>query len=418
MKNWGIIIGFFFFSHVSFAQNEVYQLPFEEGKSNLSLKIVDCLDSLYRAMESASTSIILLKGTNEVFSSTSEQWSIYKQRAKVVEKYLEDRFLAEENVYIKYAKMPQLVIYKPSPYQLTSALIDLSEHPSECFTFNGNYPEQLTTSNGTSLLFSRNSFETEDGTLVGLSNLKVCVYEFFTKKDMVLTNLTTHAKDVAIETAGSFFIEVYADNGKKMKLRPGKTFQIAITKDLPENKENFYTFYGETDKGIINWKINPEEIVMQDASPTMSEELISEEESSEMEINYFMEGVYVKSYHSLMMKVSSLGWINCDRFIGEDNLTNVKVLVKGEQNAAVRIVFRDINSVMPAYLNSNDLEMYTFQNIPVGKEVLLLCYTLQGDEVHYAFKELTITKNQQESLTTQTTTKQQFVAMLEDVLPE
>ena len=54
----------------------------------------------------------------------------------------------------------------------------------------------------------------------------------------------------------------------------------------------------------------------------------------------------------------------------------------------VRLVFKKINAVLPAYTNSNHLDQYQVKGVPKGEKVLLLAYALKDNEAIFGYKEI------------------------------
>jgi len=69
--------------------------------------------------------------------------------------------------------------------------------------------------------------------------------------------------------------------------------------------------------------------------------------------------------------VTKFGWINCDRFLEMDasELTNFAVNTKSTNNASVRLIFKDLNSIMEGDYQDGKI---VFNNIPKGKAVKLV----------------------------------------------
>lgn len=84
------------------------------------------------------------------------------------------------------------------------------------------------------------------------------------------------------------------------------------------------------------------------------------------------------------LKVQSLGWINCDRFLNSNyRLTNVKVSkAKGSSFA----ILPEFNSIMQPFDNS-------FKNLPVGKRITVISFLVVKDRVLFKQEFGTIQNN-------------------------
>jgi hypothetical protein len=91
-----------------------------------------------------------------------------------------------------------------------------------------------------------------------------------------------------------------------------------------------------------------------------------------------------------MMNTAKLGWINCDRFYNAGRTTNVVVDAGTKGNdVTVKIIFKDILSVMPATRSFGAIEGdYTASGIPTDKKVKVMVVDKRRDgSVYYAIKE-------------------------------
>ncbi|MGB0887830.1 MAG: hypothetical protein ACPGSL_06890, partial [Vicingaceae bacterium] len=106
----------------------------------------------------------------------------------------------------------------------------------------------------------------------------------------------------------------------------------------------------------------------------------------------------------------------CDRFYEIKNPETLAVRVNSEKPLAVRLVFRDINSVLPAYANSNHLDQYEVNGIPKGEKVLLLAYSVKDDNAIFGYKEITIGENKVETLDLNKLSKSRFEGAVSELL--
>lgn len=84
---------------------------------------------------------------------------------------------------------------------------------------------------------------------------------------------------------------------------------------------------------------------------------------------------------SLVMPAAQLGWLNCDKFLGQGKvLANILVEVDSTSDMSVQLVFTDIKSLMTG-------ERYTkgfvFYNVPVDAELAVVCMR-PADDQHLA----------------------------------
>lgn len=412
MNNWGLTFGICFCYLLTNAQqNKSAHLKFKKNQFLLTEQIGDQLDSLYRNTQEATTLTLLLESPYDTPLAQYDKWTLLKQRAIVVEQYLEERFLQAEDVYIKYAKYPQIVMYKPVAAVFASGKLNLADYPSYCTTISNRNPNKIVTPYNTEISFPTGAFESQDLTIIG-DEINICVYEFYDRKSLVRSNLTTHSGHQGIETAGSFYIVATSSKGKALRLVDGKKYTIKINYNLPDNTAGFYTFYGQEQGDIINWFADQDASV----SSTFSyiSEVTSQSEYEESVIQYEIESL--EETDALLMKSSQLGWINCDRFIEEDNLTSVNIWCEGYKDMSVRMIFEEYKSVLPGYQKSNDQSQYEFKNVPEGQPVILLAYKVVGKEVFFHYQKVVIGEQFNQKPQMQQADLNGFYAMLDDVI--
>lgn len=92
-----------------------------------------------------------------------------------------------------------------------------------------------------------------------------------------------------------------------------------------------------------------------------------------------------------VLTASKFGWINCDRFWNTDD-EKIDYLVEIENKDAVNLnlVFSDINSIMPA---TKIGDKYVFKNVPVGRDVKLVCIGYDGESATLAIEKTRISTN-------------------------
>lgn len=79
---------------------------------------------------------------------------------------------------------------------------------------------------------------------------------------------------------------------------------------------------------------------------------------------------------------TSLGWINCDRFVPEEGeLVDLKINAKGGNDAMVSMVFDDTNSILKARLEDG---LFVFTGIPKAKDVRIIGVNNSGGKTSIA----------------------------------
>ena len=85
---------------------------------------------------------------------------------------------------------------------------------------------------------------------------------------------------------------------------------------------------------------------------------------------------------------TSLGWINCDRFINSrKSKIKYNINISNAEDANVKLIFKSISSILPSRTSNG---FYDFGLVPVNEEVILLGIKKKGDKIFLGLKELRI----------------------------
>lgn len=239
----------------------------------------------------------------------------------------------------------------------------MSHKLSEETIIDANNPDEIYCNEGTIVTFPDNAFVYEDGSDIKCSQVAVYITEFYTMSDILEAGLTTSSNKRTLSSAGMVYIEARC-HGEKLKLKPNKQVTVKMSATYPD--KTMKAFSGKLNNGIIDWKVNGSIAI---------DKLESVQDSGLSNLERFVEydgesrGDYQEGY---IMKLSKLGWINCDRFYKTENPTNL--LVKGDsiEKTFVALIFKEMKSVLPGYEFAN--HSVEFKGIPSGQEVSILAY--------------------------------------------
>ena len=425
----------------TFAQNSTKStLTFNQLKG-LSETQQKELNEIYHDMSDHNYHCFILASDDEkAFHQQSKLISIIKARALAVENYYEQVLgVAPDNVFIKYGgDYPTLWLHKPKGRLTASGNIDLDDNDRECYSFNTGTNKMITSANGNRFYFPANAFETMAGMSVDNQTIKICLWEFMDKSSLVFSGLTTDANGKMLETAGSFYIEATL-NGEQLRLKKGESYTVEMRSE--KSFPDMFTYYGSKKDGLIDWEVNPKEKAIANGNipgaPALPVQVVSPNEGQKImseEGNYLNEwgnntgntdGAYfnnpelkesVEAVDFYEMSAGKLGWINCDRFYDAKNTSTIAIRVDTDKSMVVRLVFRDINSVMPCYANSNHKDQYEATGIPVGEKVLVLAYSVKDENAVLGYKEVTIGENDTEYISLNNLSKTRFKSAVKELL--
>lgn len=388
------------------------------------------LDSVYHNMNNLNYHCFDLVSKQEIaFHQQAKLLKMIKARAtKIVEYYKAEQHVKTQNIFVKYGgQFPILWLHKPVSRLTASGEIILEDDSRQCYSFNPTTDQLITTQNGNKFSFPPNAFETLKGATVINQNIDICVWEFMDKKSLVYSGLTTDANGKMLETAGSFFIEAKL-NGEELRLSKGESYTVEMpsTQSFPD----MFTYYGGNKDGLVDWTVDRNEPAAFNSAAASLE--VPQEQIKNIELQQQIntdnewaseEGIYNREYYESEQAVDfyevsagKLGWINCDRFYEAKNTSTLAVRIDSKAQMVVRLVFRDINSVMPCYSNSNHKDQYEATGIPTGEKVLLLAYSVKDENAIFGYKEITIGENEIENISLNNLTKTRFKSAVSELL--
>ncbi|MDG1475583.1 MAG: hypothetical protein P8Q14_00415, partial [Vicingaceae bacterium] len=302
-------------------------------------------------------------------------------------------------------------LYKSKSVLTPSGRITLDKEDQQCYNFNTSAQYPIVSNSGNTFYFSPNAFETINGKQLTNENIAICIWEFTDKKSLVYAGVTTSSNGKMLETIGSFYIEANY-NGEKLKLRNGNTYSVNM---VSKNEfDDMFTYYGDNQAGNVNWNVNKKESAPFNTTSPIEEVNMNYDEYGEVLDGEYYESEEAVSFYEL--SAGKLGWINCDRFYEIKNPATLAIKVNSEKPLVVRLVFRDINSVLPAYSDSNHKDQYEVDGIPKGEKVLLLAYSVKDDGAIFGYKEIIVGENKTEKITLTNLSKNRFKGAVSELL--
>tara|TARA_B100000809_G_scaffold265183_1_gene323226 strand:- start:45 stop:1376 length:1332 start_codon:yes stop_codon:yes gene_type:complete len=424
-----------------FAQNSSRSsLVFNPVKGLTAKNMLDLSDAYHNMNDLKYHCFHLVSKHEQSRFQPSKLAKLIKERsAKIMTYYKESHQVKAENMFVKYdGGYPILWLHKPTSLLTASGKIDLEEENMQCFSFNPSIDETIYTASGNTFYFPPNSFETLNGLTIKNKSINICLWEFSDKKSLVYSGLTTEANGKMLESGGSFYITATYDS-KKLRLKKGELYTVEMS--YKQSHPDMFTCYGNKNDGIINWNVDKNEPVIvngnndlanyklddnveiqidEDSAITFSSENYDAWKGEQYdEYSEILDAEYIEnknSFNFYEMTAGKLGWINCDRFYDTKKTSPLIVRVNSAEDMVVRLVFRDINSVMPAYSNSNHKDQYEAMGIPTGEKVLLLAYSVKDENALFGYKEIVIGENELENVSLNALTKNRFKSAVSELL--
>jgi hypothetical protein len=306
--------------------------------------------------------------------------------------------------------------------KLDDLLKKFEEQPQH-FSVASGKPSQVKGKKGTVLNIDPSVLETEDGKPLG-KNIEVELKELSTRSDFLKSNVQTTCDGRLLVSGGAYYINMTSD-GSKLKIKDGKTLKVQFPM-LTDKKMSL--FYGQRDSvGEMNWKETGQEFIKKTIAekdgnldtmynrlrPVLDTAIVFNEMGfRNQKVIYQKNGslivgdtmsmtqkerkdyrlakkLYDKMYDEL--NVSSLGWINCDRFFNEKPTDLIVKLSEQDSVQVVKafLIFKDINSVISKIC----IQKGNFPGVPIGYKTRLITYGLKDGKMYADASDVLIEKD-------------------------
>ncbi|NQX97024.1 MAG: hypothetical protein HRT73_03970 [Flavobacteriales bacterium] len=167
----------------------------------------------------------------------------------------------------------------------------------QSFTIDAGIGQSISGSKGTYIYIPANSFQNNSNNIVS-GNISVELIEIQTKADMIWMNKTTTSNGQLLVSGGEISIKAF-QNGEQLTLSPNGSVYISMPTNNPTNMSLFSGT--EDSSGNINW------------------------DSTTTNVAVDSSGNYTFTIYSGTLGSDSLGWINCDYFYSQTNLTTLTI---------------------------------------------------------------------------------------------
>ena len=310
---------------------------------------------------------------------------------------------------------------KLSPKQEAELLnnrLKIYEVPSQRFNIPSDKPSSTKGRKGTTIYVNPADLEDQNGKSVN-GTIALELKELTNKNDLLRANTRTNSNGKLLVSGGAYYINMTSED-KQLRLKQGKNIKVVLPKISNETME---LFYGQRDSlGNMNWQTKGD--VFTSANETKSKSIkrsakgnndtsifapnfpkaidsyvedttkLTEMEKKELkELEKFDTEVYN------IISINELGWINCDKFLDENNLINIGYAIDPKDSitfAQFYLVYKSINSVSGEFYYSNEkTNTRYFNNTPMGYEVRLIALAFKNNEILTYKLDLTTTNNLQ-----------------------
>jgi len=272
----------------------------------------------------------------------------------------------------------------PTPTTSTSNLNNFFKQnvldATQTFTIDASLGQTITGDQGTSIFIPANSFQNNSNNIVS-GNITIELIEIQTQADMIWLNKTTTSNGQLLVSGGELSIKAF-QNGEQLTLSSAGSVSIQMPTNNPVNMSLFSG--SEDSTGFVNW------------TPTGTN------------VPLDTTGGFTFTIQSGTFSNDSLGWINCDYFYNQSNLTTLTVILPpnhDESNTSIWLFFNSIYAAAPALWDYTYNNFQSYQNsLPIGEQITIVAVSEVNGQMYSSFTPITLTANQSETISlTQTT---------------
>jgi hypothetical protein len=372
---------------------------FKNNSAELTATVAGLLDTIYSKLPEGKKIRIGLVGDGEDFSMTR----FSDERFNSVQQYLLSKNVKPE--FIRYeitASGGEAVIEKEVVISAKS-ILDIGDYfvkNVQSFTINPAEENTIRGEKGTEITFPAYAFLCADGSGPG-DKIRIELQEFYSRGDLLKADLHTMSGSNILETGGTVHVVAFCGN-EEAQLADG--MQMTLAFPYKQYKEGMQTFNGFEEGGNLDWVASGEPV----DAPISEEDIYYDPETEQYYSNigdvYFQVNKNEAGIDSYLLSSGSLGWINCDRFY-DDPTEKMEIVVSVDTalHPSVRLVFKNIQSVMSGYADENG--KIRFEGIPQGSEVSIVAYSIVDNKPYMALKNISVTANSEEKITLTETSK-------------
>jgi len=296
------------------------------------------------------------------------------------------------------------------------SLIKDYKEPSQFFVVNFNKPTIIRGLKGTLLMIDPFNLSTIEGDPID-DKIEVELLELTNQVEFIKARIQTVSDGNIIISGGAYYINMTSNN-KQLKLREGKSLKTQFPKIVDED---MILFYGNRDSlGIMNWK--KAEVPLLTKKGEDAQDLITEflgytgviDDSIAIALNNYYND---NTFYYQPVELNQFGWINCDRFIDESDLTELHCTFDPKDSiisASLHLVFKEINSVVNKYYISHQDNPLSkvFKGIPIGNNVRLIVYSIKDSKILLYSSDFSITENQNINIVLKVSSKEELIRQL------
>ncbi|MEK8179197.1 OmpA family protein [Flavobacterium buctense] len=425
-------------SAVGFAQNTKATVLFDYDQFVLTDNAKEKLKEVVSKLDLSQLQSVELNGNTDADGNSKYNVTLSKNRANEVLNYLVTKGIPAEKIQLKFEGENKPIAENASDKgkqqnrrveitfaiaekEYTNTIFNQLEKESQFFTGKSNEVITITGKEGTKITIPKNALKKANGKYA-IGKIDIELQEFYQKSEAVAANLHTMSDGIMLESGGMIYIKATA-KGEELQLKKGAVMTLEMaSKNNPNDMQTFYG-YPKEDK-TVDWSTDDNTIVTEEENWStyavfyqdgikQRDTVYTERSTKKSFKRATTDAEKVSAISSTILQSTKLGWINCDRFYDVPDKTDLFVNIDMKYKPEIRLVFKDINSIMSGHIDKNN--RLVLGGIPVGKKATLMAFSCIENEVYFATKEIVIDKNAPVGLELQKTSVAEFKTALQQL---
>jgi len=260
-------------------------------------------------------------------------------------KHLSLALLALTIVTVYSCKKDRIEKKQLNEYESPNDYLDSKKQEEQEFIIDSAGTGPIIGNQGTRIAGAKNCLQDSNGDTIDYP-FTIKLVELYTQKDMIYYQMPTVAAGNILETDGEIRLRAFKGT-EELTLKPSCPFVIEMPNPAPKSYMNI--FYGSTGT-IVDW--------------------------TDSQVGFTPDSIGYLGYPT------TLGWINCDKTIGNGSGHTLTFTSSTDnlQNVAIFIYFPDIKGVMQAYNMTSGL-------IPNGSNVKIIMIAINSSGDLYTYQE-------------------------------
>ncbi|MFN3752955.1 OmpA family protein [Flavobacterium sp.] len=425
-------------SQYTSAQNHKEIVLFDYDQFILTDKAKSKLEEVVLKLDLAQLKTVELNGNTDADGDSKYNITLSKNRANEVSHYLVAKGIPAEKIQLKFEGENKPVAENASDKgkqqnrrveitftfaekEFTNTIFNQLQKESQFFTGKSNEVITIIGKEGTKITIPKNSLKKANGKFA-IGKIDIELQEFYKKSDVVAANLHTMSNGIMLESGGMVYIKA-SSKGEELQLKKGTEMILEFASK--DNSNDMQTFYGypKEDK-TVDWSTNDNYTVTEEENWStyavfywdgreQRDTIYGGKSTRKAFKRATTDAEKVSAIGSTILTSTKLGWINCDRFYEIKDKTDLLVDIDLKYKPEIRLVFKDINSIMSGHIDKNN--KLVLSGIPVGRKATLMAFSCVESEVYFATKEIIIDKNASVGLDLQKTSVAEFKTALQQL---